>query len=335
MAGVSSPSHLAAVADSARRLRAEGDLDGARAALEQALIAARPMYGEDHPEVLVTAHLLAGVRREMGDPAAARRVLEDALAAGSRRFGEGEPVVLAISFDLGGVAEELGNRHEARRNFGRVAEQGPAVFGLDHWMVRAARSYLVEEAPAAPPTMVYTPQQRPGSARPANRFGAPTQQPVPAITVPASGYKVGVQRPRAATVAAGVAATVAAALAAVVVVGDDRSPPVAGPGGGPTTLAPVVAAAPTGVKLDAGGEAVGLSWADPADGRVPFVVTGGRRGERQAVMAQLDPGVTGYRVNGLNPRLDYCFTVIALYSATQLAKSDQVCTDRATDAPAT
>lgn len=423
MAGVSSPSHLAAVAENARRLRAGGDLASARAVLEQALLTGRPAYGEDHPEVLLTAHLLAGVHREMGDPSAARRVLEESLDAGLRRFGEGDRVMLAISFDLGGVAEELGNRHEARKNFARVAAAGPGVLGADHWMVRTAQSYLGDETPAAPPTVIYTepgqelapppeasrfsvpPAEPPPFAPPPptaqpSAFGAPPPQPrafnapapltappapqssapipytdaprgqtqadpyadrfagvsfpddpgrgnrfdqpaVPAptsVSAPPSPSNSGVKKGRTATVAASVAAVaalVAAVLAAVAVLGGgDKPPPVAGSTTDAATQAPVVTAAPpTGLKLDAQGEAVGLSWADPADGRVPFVVTGGRRGERQAVMAQLDPGATTYRVNGLNPKLDYCFTVIALYSATQLAKSDQVCTSRATGSP--
>lgn len=88
------------------------------------------------------------------------------------------------------------------------------------------------------------------------------------------------------------------------------------------------AAPPGALRVAENGEAVLLSWTDPSGGRVPFVVTGGRRGERLTVMAQLDPGVTSYRVNGLNPKLDYCFTVIALYSGTELERSEQACTSR-------
>ncbi|HEU4422751.1 MAG TPA: tetratricopeptide repeat protein [Pilimelia sp.] len=147
---MSEPSPLAGVQHHARLRRDAGDLSGARATLADALDAAKVTYGEDHREVLSTAHLLARMHREAAEPAAARRVLEEALAAGQRRFGDSDPLLLAISFDLGWVAEELGNRHEARRNFGRVASAGPAVLGQDHWAVRAARDYLGEPAVTGP-----------------------------------------------------------------------------------------------------------------------------------------------------------------------------------------
>ena len=46
-------------------------------------------------------------------------------------------------------------------------------------------------------------------------------------------------------------------------------------------------------------------------------------------MAQLPPGGTRSVLNGLNPRLDYCFTVVAVYSTDQLVPSEVVCTHRA------
>ncbi len=90
----------------------------------------------------------------------------------------------------------------------------------------------------------------------------------------------------------------------------------------------MTAAPPGQLRLSEEGDVVSLTWVDPADGRVPFVVTGGRQGEQPRLMAQLDPGATSYRVNALHPELDYCFTVTALYSTTELAKSDTVCTHR-------
>ncbi|HWG98773.1 MAG TPA: tetratricopeptide repeat protein, partial [Pilimelia sp.] len=175
--GVSDALSLVAAQRAARARRDAGDLDGARRILAEAMEAAGPAYGEDHPDVLLAAYQLAGLHREAGDPAAARRVLEVGLAAGQRRFGDADPLLLMISYELGSVAEELGNRHEARRNLARVAEAGPAVFGADHWAVRAAHSYLatgvlarpdgprpVESAPGAAPLRPSAGRRGPASA---------------------------------------------------------------------------------------------------------------------------------------------------------------------------
>ncbi|WP_210406043.1 tetratricopeptide repeat protein, partial [Micromonospora sp. MH33] len=125
---MSHPSPLTAAQHQALALRSAGDLATARRLLADAIAAARPAYGEDHPDVLATGHLLARLHREADDPAAARRVLEEAYAAGERRRADSDPLMLALSFDLAGVAEELGNRHEACRS---AARSGGAV-GADH-----------------------------------------------------------------------------------------------------------------------------------------------------------------------------------------------------------
>lgn len=119
--------------------------------LETALEAASMTSGEDHPEVLTTAHLLATLHRQAGDLSAARRVLENALYAGSNRHGDDHPLLLAISFDLAEIADELGNRHEARRHYTRVARFGPAAPGFNQQQVQAARAWLGPSAPAVGP----------------------------------------------------------------------------------------------------------------------------------------------------------------------------------------
>lgn len=141
MADVTSPSPLAAARRDALTLRGTGDLRAARDLLERAVTAARPTYGDDHPDVLSTRHALARLHREAGDLAGARRVLEAALAAGEPR-NAAEPVLLGIAFDLGTMAEMRGDVDEASRHFGRVARYGPQALGPDHWAVRAATDYL-------------------------------------------------------------------------------------------------------------------------------------------------------------------------------------------------
>lgn len=127
---------------------------------------------------------------------------------------------------------------------------------------------------------------------------------------------------------AGLAAAVAVFAAMVVVVitlvNGAATPADPEPSTGPT----VAGDPPTGLELRDDGAAVTITWTDPTDGTVPFVVAGGRAGQTLSAMASIDPGTTSYTVNGLNPRLDYCFTVLAVYSTETYATSGQVCTSR-------
>jgi hypothetical protein len=190
---VPQPTHLTAVLQNARSLRGNGDLAGARLMLEQGLEVAKASLGEDHPELLSAAHLLAGLHREAGEPAAARRVLEEAVAAGQLRYSDSEPLMLALSYSLGTVADELGNRHEARRNFGRLAAAGPAVLGEDHAWVRAARGYLGNAPAAAPvsgspppssPLPLSPPTPSPPTLSPPTPSPPPPSQPQPPRQTP-------------------------------------------------------------------------------------------------------------------------------------------------------
>jgi hypothetical protein len=188
---VSSPTALSTVRAQALARRDQGDLNGARNLMEQALDRAAMSSGEDHPEVLLTAQLLASLHRQAGDLSGARRVLENAHHAGAHRHGEEHPLLLAISFDLGELADELGNRHEARKHFSKVAGLGVAA-GFDQQKVRAAQAWLgpVNTPPATRPAVVtpvyqpVTPTVAPGPPPPP----APPPNP-PAREIPAQGYR--------------------------------------------------------------------------------------------------------------------------------------------------
>jgi hypothetical protein len=96
----------------------------------------------------------------------------------------------------------------------------------------------------------------------------------------------------------------------------------------------VTGAPPSGVRLRDDLTTITVSWADPSAGTVPFVVAGGRAGQPLGALATVERGRTTYTVNGLNSRVDYCFTVLAVYAADSYATSGQACTDRtATDPP--
>lgn len=63
------------------------------------------------------------------------------------------------------------------------------------------------------------------------------------------------------------------------------------------------------------------------------MVAGGRAGLALGVMATVEPGRTSHTVNGLSSRVDYCFTVLAVYSTDSFATSSQVCTNRERSTP--
>jgi hypothetical protein len=360
MTGVSQPSHLALAQQNARAMRDSGDLANARVMLDQTLEGAKAALGEDNPEVLATAHVLAGLHREAGDPAAARRVLEEAYAAGQLRLGDAHPLMLAISFDLGGVAEELGNRHEARRAFGRVAAHGPALLGEDHWTVRAAREYLGDaqpsaeltipaEAPPPPPPMQFpssaafsipgagqgaVPSAPPRSAPPAPIQPAPAYSPPPNYSQePTYQVTARPRRVRGATVAAMIAAAAAVVAAGFVGIQVFLNNGGGDPGTKQTQGPRLAGDPPTELKLRVDGTAITITWKDPSEGTVPFIVAGAQSGRQHKAMASLGPGETAYTINGLNPRLGYCFTVLAVYSTDEYAASGQVCTQSNTPTP--
>jgi hypothetical protein len=85
--------------------------------------------------------------------------------------------------------------------------------------------------------------------------------------------------------------------------------------------------APRDLKLRDSGTSVTLTWSDPSAGTVPFIVAGGRQGALRQLQT-VEPGTTTYTLNGLNPKLDYCFTVAAVYDTSRVELSDLTCTKR-------
>jgi hypothetical protein len=123
-----------------------------------------------------------------------------------------------------------------------------------------------------------------------------------------------------AAVAAALAA-VAAVVALVVV--------LARPGGGAREPGVDLAGRPpTDVRVADQGTSVVVSWADPTAGTASFMVTFGHAGEQLRVAATLGPGQVRHEMVALNPQLDYCFAVVAVYGPNAFAPSAQVCTSR-------
>jgi len=130
---------------------------------------------------------------------------------------------------------------------------------------------------------------------------------------------------------AAVAAVLASiiAVAALVFVLANRS----GDPGSDSDVPTLAGPPPSDVRLRDGGSAVKVTWQDPSNGTVSFMVTMGRRGEALRPMTTLGPGQTSYELGGLNASLNYCFTVIAVYKSDQFATSPQACTNRASATP--
>lgn len=110
--------------------------------------------------------------------------------------------------------------------------------------------------------------------------------------------------------------------------------PGARPGPKPSaTVAAEEAKPPGDLKLRDEGSAVTLTWSDPSDGTVPFIVSAGRPGSALKLAGQVESGRTSFRLDGLPPNADYCFLVTAIYPPNRAVPSSLVCTQRTAASP--
>ncbi|HEX5540614.1 MAG TPA: tetratricopeptide repeat protein [Micromonospora sp.] len=105
--------------------------------------------------------------------------------------------------------------------------------------------------------------------------------------------------------------------------------PTASAAPGPTTPSAEPAEPPTGLALRDTRDAVTLTWIYPSGAEGPIVVSGGRDGQPPRAFQELPPGTARHILYGLNPNLDYCFSVAVVYSTDQISRSGTVCTTRA------
>ncbi|MFD3684113.1 protein kinase [Nocardiopsis sp. NPDC058631] len=89
-------------------------------------------------------------------------------------------------------------------------------------------------------------------------------------------------------------------------------------------------AAPTDVEMEDSGETVVLTWKDNAGEGAPHHVVGGPAGDTYAALTEVGPGTAEARVTGLDAAGEYCFVVIAVLSADEVAPSEEACTERGT-----
>ena len=105
---------LGALANIARTIRAQGDLNGARRLQEQILETGRRTLPEDDPLILTVRNSLSDVLREQGELKAALAHQVAVIAACERSLPEDDPDLLAVRLNLACTKRELGHRAEAR-----------------------------------------------------------------------------------------------------------------------------------------------------------------------------------------------------------------------------
>ncbi|WP_437311698.1 tetratricopeptide repeat protein [Sorangium sp. So ce388] len=114
-------------------LRAQGDLAGAREALERSLAIEAKVHGtEEHPSVAASLHALGGVLKAQGDLAGAREALERSLAIEAKVHGtEEHPSVAASLHELGSVLRAQGDLAGARKALERSLAIEAKVHGTE------------------------------------------------------------------------------------------------------------------------------------------------------------------------------------------------------------
>jgi serine/threonine protein kinase len=76
--------------------------------------------------------------------------------------------------------------------------------------------------------------------------------------------------------------------------------------------------------------AAALTWRDGSGGKASYYVVGGPTGRTPTTLAEVPTGDTRVEVSGLNPAVNYCFTVVAVLNVDQVAAAAPVCTKRRT-----
>lgn len=352
MVGPDHPEVLSATRLLASLRRQLGELAEARRLLEEGLAAGQFTLGEDHPLLLSLAYDLATLADELGNRHEARRNYTRIARYGPRTLGAGHPTVRAARRYLGDETPE-------------PAPGGPAVPGP----TEPAQPPYPDAEPPAPPAGPEPAQLRdvapvPKHAAPedgtpppppiAPAPPGPAQQPAPPapppaappptaeVRVPPAPAGARHEEPRRSRTPLVVLAVIVAlallggAVAAVVafVTTEPESPPHTAATSGPApTSAP--AGAPVDLRLRDDGTSITLTWTDPSGGSAPFVVAGGRADQGYRPLQSLGSGHTTYTLNGLDPTVEYCFLVAAIYSGQLTVPSNPVCTRRHSSPSAT
>jgi hypothetical protein len=331
--GRDDPSLVPLMVDLATLARRLGNLTEARNQLRRAYTIIVTAAGPEHPTSLAIEGRLAAVVYRLGEPTESHDWhLAD---AGQRVLGAEHPAVR-------GAQQRLAN---AAPTPVQTTPTAPPLL------------------PFAPPAAHGAPATAAGPMTPSTPMAAPEPLPLPAVvsraTYPptttsarygpaltgevyaASDATVRLPRRNVGGVALVASLLVLFLVGAVVVArqllwpgGGTSAPNPVGQGAitvtaNPTPTAPPASPAPTSVTIVDGGGTVTLTWTDPSDGRVPFVVSGARQGNALAALASVPAGQTTITIYGLNENYDYCFTVAAVWSSTMVQESIRTCTSRA------
>jgi hypothetical protein len=312
-----------------------GDLSDARRLLEEGLADGQFTLGEDHPVLLRMSFDLAILADELGNRHEARRNYTRLARYGPTVLGTEHPFVLAATRYLGEEAMPEGARiyepepapayqpPPARpRHSAEDDDDDPetthTVSDVPDW----GGVYKVDYEPEPD---VYRPEGDDNPPRPAR----PTWEAAPEAPEE-RGSRI---RPAVLAVAVAIL-LVGAAVASVVAFRDSGSGSTAV--ASPSAAGPTVPASPSGapaggpidLRLRDNGSSITLTWIDPTDGAVPFVVAGGRADQGYNPLQSLSSGHTSYTLNGLNASAEYCFLVAAVYSGDRTVPSNPVCTHR-------
>jgi hypothetical protein len=326
--------------------------------LEETLEGAQLRLGDDDPIILAISAELGVIADELGNRHEARRNLTRVARYGPAVLGLAHPYVQAAQRYLGADAPLPATPPEALGTLPEPGATPPEARGTPPETrgtlppapseVRTAPPAPQARAPIRQEPGVYRPAPRPNDppippAPPPTPAGAPPHlewpAPAKASAAEAEGsaaeadeayFDIEPQRSRTPLIAVGVAvvAVVVAAIVAVVAFSGPRATPSAAPPDQSPAASPTPAQAPPTVRLRDSGASLTLTWTDPSSGKVPFLVAGGIAGGAAQPFPPLPPGQTSYTLNGLNPKLDYCFTVGAVYSTDVVTLSSLVCTQR-------
>ncbi len=327
------------VIETMRRLatahRELGELASARRVLEEALDGGLLRLGDAHPVILMISAELGAIADELGNKHEARRNLARVARHGPDVLGPDHPYVRTALRYLGlDVPPPSEPEAPAEPEPGPDPEPtwaAPTPIPVEAGVYRPATPWTApaEETPpwTVPPQDPAPPWTVPQHARPEpDEAGPGDRQDAPEEPARRGGPLL------ALAIVAAAAVLAAGGVVIYSQVRDGPSTPAAA--GSPSTGASsAVRTAPTGVKLRDDGVTVTLTWVDPSGGSTPFIVAGGRAGEQSRAFQSLPAGTTAYTVSGLNPGVDYCFTVVAVYGTDAVAPSDLVCTRRSPASP--
>jgi hypothetical protein len=306
---------------------------------------------------------LATVARGLGNLTEALTQLRRAYAIVAATGGPDHPTALSIEGRLAAVMYRLGEPTEAYD--WHLADVGTRVLGAEHPAVKGAQQRLTaaEQAQAAAATWVPEPEPLLSSAIPNQSWDPDEPGLAPTYAPAAPGVYQRVHQPEYPTPEVwqerpsgiprrrghsggmalvgglGAAILVAAAVIAVQLFRPSGNTPDSAPPPNPANTAVIDAAptpsptqaalpAPTDVRIVDNGGSVTLTWADPSNGRVPFIVAGGRDDTTSVPVITLDPGHTTTTIYGLRTDANYCYTVAAVWSADAIMTSPRTCTQR-------